>query len=79
MTSIERKVQENRYTIKQYFFPIDSILNLSPNVQSQILQTDRHTLRISGENLIKDQSISPLVFMFSILIFFPLDFALTLE
>ena len=76
MTSIERKVQENRYTIKQYFFPIDSILNLSPNVQSQILQTDRHTL--SGENLIKDQSISPLVIMFSILIFFPLDFALTL-
>ena len=78
MTSIERKVQENRYTIKQYFFPIHSILNLGPNVQSQILQTDRHTLRISGENLIKDQSISPLVIMFSILIFFPLDFALTL-
>ena len=78
MTSIERKVQENRYTIKQYFFPIDSILNLSPNVQSQILQTDRHTLRISGENLIKDQSISPLVIIFSILIFFSLDFALTL-
>ena len=78
MTSIERKVQENRYTIKQYFFPIDSILNLSPNVQSQILQTDRHTLRISGENLIKDQSISPLVIIFSILIFFSLDFAFTL-
>ena len=78
MTSTERKVQKNRYTIKQYFFSIDSISNLSPNVQSQILQTDRHTLRISGENLIKDQSISPLVIMFSILIFFPLDFALTL-
>ena len=78
MTSIERKVQENRYTIKQYFFPIDSILNLSPNVQSQILQTDRHTLRISGENLKKDQSISPLVIIFSILIFFSLDFAFTL-
>ena len=78
MTSIERKVQENRYTIKQYFFPIDSILNLSPNVQSQILQTDRHTLRIGGENLIKDQSISPLVIIFSILIFFSLDFAFTL-
>ena len=36
---------------------------LSPNINIQILQTDPHTfpLRISWENLIKDQSIFSLV------------------
>ena len=40
-----------------------SLNPLIPNIQIQILQTDLHTfpLRISGENLMADQSIFSLV------------------
>ena len=47
----------------------------SPNIHIQTLQADLLTFPqgISGENLIKDQSIFPLVIIFSILITFFLD------
>ena len=43
---------------------------LSPNIKIQILHTDLHTfpLRISSENIIKDQSIFSLVIILLILI-----------
>ena len=48
---------------------------LSPNMHIQILQTDLHTfsLRISRENLIKDQSIFSMVIILLILITLSLD------
>ena len=53
---------------------------LSPNIQIQILCTSVHKLpyRISWENLIKDQSISPLFIIFLILPTFSLDDVLIL-
>ena len=47
-----------------------SLTLLSPNIQIQILHTSVHTLpyRISRENLIKDQSISPLLIILLILL-----------
>ena len=53
---------------------------LSPNVQIQILHTCVHKLpyRISWQNLIKDQSISPLFIIFLILPTFSLDDVLIL-
>ena len=54
---------------------IMKVTNLSPNIQIQILLTDLHTFpsRINSENLIKDQSIFPLVIILPILITFSLD------
>ena len=48
---------------------------LSPNIQIQILRTSVHTLpyRIGRENLIKNQSISPLFIILLILSTFFLD------
>ena len=48
---------------------------LSPNIHIQILQTNLHTfpLRITWENLIKDQGIFPLVIILLILITLSLD------
>ena len=53
---------------------------LSPSIQIQILCTSIHKLpyRISWENLIKDQSISPLFIIFLILPTFSLDDVLIL-
>ena len=47
-----------------------SLNPLSPNIHIQILQTDLYTFpyRMSKENLIKDQSIFPLVITLFILI-----------
>ena len=47
---------------------------LSPNIHIQILQTDLHTfpLRISWENLVKDQII---IFLFVIILLILIDFA----
>ena len=57
-----------------------SLNSLSPDIHIQILQTDLHTFskRIIKENLIKDQSISPLVILLSFLITFSLNYALIL-
>ena len=48
---------------------------LSPNIQVQILQSDLHTfpLRISWENLMKDQGISSLVIILLILLTLSLE------
>ena len=48
---------------------------LSPNIHKQILQTDLYTfpIRISWENLIKDQGIFALVIILLILITFSFD------
>ena len=48
---------------------------LSPNIQVQILQSDLHTfpLRISWENLMKDQGIFSLVIILLILLTLPLE------
>ena len=48
---------------------------LSPNIHIQILKTDLHTfsLRISGENLIKDHGISSMVIILLILITLSVD------
>ena len=48
----------------------DLLNPLSPNIHIQILQTDLYTFpyRMSKENLIKDQSIFPLVIILFILI-----------
>ena len=54
---------------------IMKVTNLSPNIHINILQTDLHTFpyRINWENLIKDQSIFPLVIILLILITCSLD------
>ena len=48
----------------------DLLNPLSPNIHIQILQTDLYTFpyRMSKENLIKDQSVFPLVIILFILI-----------
>ena len=52
---------------------------LSPNIHMQILQPDLHTyfLRISWENLIKDQGIFSLVIILLIVVTLSLDSAWT--
>ena len=59
---------------------IHSFNPLRPNIHIPILLTDLHTFPqgISWENLIKDQSIFPLLITFSILITFSLDCVLIL-
>ena len=55
---------------------------LSPKIHIQILRTDLHTFlyRISWENLIKDQSIFPLlVIIWFILVTIPLQYVLILS
>ena len=63
-------MQGSKKSMSSSLEQIEFLDPLSPNIQIQILQTDLYTfpLRISKENLIKDQSIFSYVIILLILI-----------